>query len=183
MKPKLIILNGPLGIGKSTIAKAYAQKHPLTLNLDIDKVWSTISHWREEKDTSASIAQRMAIEMARINLIEKNDVIIPQIIQDDMLRERFQSLAKECEADFFEFLLLVDKTEAIKRYKVRGRASGYVSGFRPGGIIDSGGREKKLSEMYDNMLKSSDSSPQIIRIESIDGDIEGTLDQLIVKMN
>lgn len=77
MKPALIILNGPLGIGKSALAKAYAEKRPLTLNLDIDKVWSTLSHWREEKDTSAPIAQRMAIEMARIDLMVKSDIVVP----------------------------------------------------------------------------------------------------------
>jgi len=49
MQPKLLVLNGPLGIGKSTLAARYSHDHPLTLNLDIDTVWAMLSHWREEK--------------------------------------------------------------------------------------------------------------------------------------
>jgi len=36
MKPKLIILNGPLGIVKPTLAKRYAEDHPLILVLDME---------------------------------------------------------------------------------------------------------------------------------------------------
>ena len=35
---RLIHLNGPPGIGKSTIASAFADRHPGVLNLDIDRV-------------------------------------------------------------------------------------------------------------------------------------------------
>ena len=38
MVPRLILLKGPPGVGKSTIALLYAQGHPLALNLDIDLV-------------------------------------------------------------------------------------------------------------------------------------------------
>ena len=80
MKPKLIVINGPLGIGKSTLAKRYAEEHPLTLVLDIDDVWAMLSHWREEKEKSAPLSKKMAIEMARVNLEAGHDVVIPQIL-------------------------------------------------------------------------------------------------------
>jgi 2-phosphoglycerate kinase len=35
---RLILLNGPPGIGKSTLAQRYVDDHPLALNLDIDSV-------------------------------------------------------------------------------------------------------------------------------------------------
>jgi len=34
--PRLIHLNGPPGIGKSTIAQRYVDQHPEVLNLDIN---------------------------------------------------------------------------------------------------------------------------------------------------
>ncbi|MEJ7706101.1 MAG: hypothetical protein WKF82_13395 [Nocardioidaceae bacterium] len=36
--PRLIHLNGPPGIGKSTLAQWYVDNHPGVLNLDIDQV-------------------------------------------------------------------------------------------------------------------------------------------------
>ncbi|WP_410647284.1 hypothetical protein [Amycolatopsis sp. cmx-4-54] len=36
--PRLSVLNGPPACGKSTLARRYAEEHPLTLNLDVDDV-------------------------------------------------------------------------------------------------------------------------------------------------
>ena len=115
MKPKLIVLNGPLGIGKSTLAEKYADNHPLTLKLDIDNIWSTISHWREQKEISGPLSKRIALSMARIVLNDGHDVIVPQILQTEELANRFQELAIECNADYYEVLLSVSKDEAIRR--------------------------------------------------------------------
>lgn len=179
MKPRLLIINGPLGIGKSTIAKLYADEHPHTLMLDIDDVWSMISHWRELKDTTAPLSKAMALAMAGINLTAGHDVIVPQILQTAELANRFQDLAVECGADYYEILLTVDKADAIKRFVLRGQAAGYPTGYRAGGIIDSSGRETKLSEMYDNMSQVAASRSHVIKIQSVFNDIKGTYDALL----
>lgn len=154
MKPKLIILNGPLGIGKSTLAKKYADEHPLTLLLDIDDVRRNISHWREEDEKSSIISRKIALAMAKENLLLGYSVVVPQIIRQNEFIEQFEQIAKDADADFFEILLLVEKDEAIRRFKERSYAQGYSSGFRPGGLIDTGGREEKLAKMYDEMLET-----------------------------
>jgi predicted ABC-type ATPase len=45
--PRLIHLNGPSGIGKSTIARSYAERHPGVLNLDTDRVVCLIGGWQD----------------------------------------------------------------------------------------------------------------------------------------
>lgn len=65
MKLKLILLNGPLGSDKSTLAECYADNHPVTLNLDIDNIWSTISHWREQKEVTGPLSKNIALTMAK----------------------------------------------------------------------------------------------------------------------
>lgn len=183
MKPKLIILNGSLGIGKSTLAKRYGEEHPLTLVLDIDNVWAMLSHWRQEKELSAPLSKRMAIEMARTNLQAGHDVIIPQILQTTELADSFKKLAKDCNANYFEVLLNVSKEEAIRRFIKRGKEQGSPTGFRPGGIIDTSGRELKLAKMYDNMTEVVNSRPHVIKIEPVLGDIDGTYQDLIKKIS
>ncbi len=122
MKPKLIIINGPLGSGKSTLAKRYADDHPLTLLLDIDHVRSFISGWREYDKESAQTAKYMATEMARINLAKGHDVIIPQIYRHQEQYTVLENLANDCQASLYEFLLDISKEEAIKRFIDRGIA-------------------------------------------------------------
>ena len=183
MKPKLIVINGPLGIGKSTLAKRYAEEHPLTLVLDIDDVWAMLSHWREEKEKSAPLSKKMAIEMARVNLEAGHDVVIPQILQTAELADSFQQLAKDYNADYYEILLSVSKEEAINRFIKRGKAGGHPNGFRPGGIIDTSGRKKKLAEMYDSMIEVAKTRPHVIKVEPALGNIEETYSDLIKMLN
>jgi adenylate kinase family enzyme len=45
--PRLIHLNGPPGIGKSTLARLYVGDHPGVLNLDIDLVRTLIGGWQD----------------------------------------------------------------------------------------------------------------------------------------
>jgi len=183
MKPKLIVINGPLGIGKSTLAKRYADEHPLTLLLDIDELWAMLSHWREEKEVSSPLSKQMAMAMARINLNTGHDVVIPQILQTIELAESFEQLAKECSAEFYEILLFVDKEESIRRFISRGKAQGHPTGFREEGIIANSGREKKLAAMYDAMMSAAESRPLVIRIEPILNNIDETYKVLLKNLN
>ncbi len=179
MKPKLIILNGPCGIGKSTLAKRYGEDHPLTLQLDIDDVRAMLSHWREEKEESATLSKKLALEMARINLADGYDVVIPQIIQKAELAASFKALAESCNAEYVEVVLSVTKEEAIKRFIKRGQDAGLATGFSPGGILETEGGEKKLAEMYDNMMTALSGRQDVIIVEPTLADIEATYSEIL----
>ena len=174
-QPKLIILSGPLGVGKSTIAKKYVAEHPLALCLDIDDVRAQLGSWRENAEESAKLSKAMAEEMARINLQAGYDVIIPQIYRHEQYLENLEAVAKETNAKLHEVVLYVDKPEAIKRFMERG-------GFHKGGLIDKGGGVKKLESMHDEMSELLLKRPNTIKIEPKFGDIDGTYPELITKL-
>ncbi|WP_410630109.1 AAA family ATPase [Amycolatopsis sp. cmx-4-83] len=46
---KLLLLDGPPGSGKSTLARRYADDHPPTLALDVDRVRATLGGWRRAR--------------------------------------------------------------------------------------------------------------------------------------
>ena len=46
--PTLLHLNGPSGVGKSTLARAWADRHPGTLLCDIDELRTCVSGWESD---------------------------------------------------------------------------------------------------------------------------------------
>ncbi|MFJ1762676.1 hypothetical protein ACIOD2_20325 [Amycolatopsis sp. NPDC088138] len=77
--PKLIHLNGPTGIGKSTIAASYAERHPGVLNLDTDRVVCLIGGWRDTFFQTFKAAQLLTAAMAETHLRTGHDVVMPQL--------------------------------------------------------------------------------------------------------
>ena len=63
--PRLVHLNGPPGIGKSTLARRYVADRPLAFCLDIDGFRRLIGGWAEHPEQSGQLARRMALAMAR----------------------------------------------------------------------------------------------------------------------
>ena len=54
---RLVLLNGAPGSGKSTLARLYAERHPLTLALDLDLLRSMLGSWLDEP-TEAGLITR-----------------------------------------------------------------------------------------------------------------------------
>ena len=64
----LILLNGPPGGGKSTLARMYAEAHPLTLDLDIDLVRDMLGQWRSDPHSAGLLARAAVLAAARVHL-------------------------------------------------------------------------------------------------------------------
>ena len=56
--PSLIHVNGPPGIGKSTLAALYADRHPGVLNLDIDRLHVLVGGWQDPAQDTHTIVRR-----------------------------------------------------------------------------------------------------------------------------
>ena len=117
--------------------------------------------------------------MARVHLQAGYDVVISQIFTQAEYIENLESIAKDCKADFFEILLAISKEDSIKRFVERGKLEGHQDGFRPGGLVTMGGKEKKLEQMYEDMMLMVSNRANTKIIESIEGDIAGTYNKLL----
>lgn len=179
MKPKLIILNGAPGVGKSTLAEKYADMHPLTLKLDIDVIRRFISNYREQFRESARLSKNLAVAMARTHLESGHDVVIAQCYRKPEDLEALEKLAEDCDVSFHEFLLSLPKEEAIARFIKRGQAEGAPDGFLPDGLVTRGGGRAKLESMYDEMMATVSHRPRTIVIEPLFDDTEGTYTELM----
>lgn len=183
MKPKLIILNGAPGVGKSTLAEKYAGMHPLTLALDVDVIRRFISHYREQAQVSGKLSKNLALEMARAHLQSGYDVIIAQCYKKPENLGELEKLAHDCNVSFYEFLLSLPKEKAIARFIKRGQDEGTPDGFRPGGLVTIGGGATKLASMYDEMMAAVSRRPKTIVIEAVHSNVEGTYAELMKHLN
>jgi predicted kinase len=66
--PRLIHLNGPSRVGKSTLAHRYADEHPRTLVLDLDVLAGLIGGWRDNLAGALEVARGLGRELAARHL-------------------------------------------------------------------------------------------------------------------
>lgn len=114
--PRLIHLNGPSRVGKSTLARRYVDEHPGTLALDLDVLAGLIGGWRQNFSAVLDVARAHGRALATRHLREGYDVVIPQLVTShDRGRSGFEEAAREADATYTEVALLVDAAENLQR--------------------------------------------------------------------
>ena len=117
--PRLIHLNGASGIGKSTVARWYADRRAGVLDLETDHVVRLIGGWRETFFETFKAAQLLTVSMARTHLRTGHDVVMPQLCTRVHEIEPFERAARESGAEYREILLTAEKPAALARYTAR----------------------------------------------------------------
>jgi hypothetical protein len=115
--PRLIHLNGPSRVGKSTLARRYADDHPGTLALDLDVLAGLIGGWRENFSAALEMARGHGRELATRHLRSGYDVILPQLVttHDRDADPAFESAARTADATYVQVALMVDDQEHLRR--------------------------------------------------------------------
>jgi predicted kinase len=116
--PRLVLLNGPPGVGKSTVARRYLDDHPLALLIEIDDLRVAMGGWADHEGSRLH-ARTLALALARTHLGAGLDVVVPQYLGRPAYVDQLQAAASEVGAAF-EHVLLVDDRRAIgERFRDR----------------------------------------------------------------
>ncbi|WP_326835761.1 AAA family ATPase [Amycolatopsis rhabdoformis] len=117
--PRLIHLNGPSGIGKSTVARLYADRHPGVLDLDTDRIVSLIGGWRADFFGTLPMARRLAVTMTETHLRSGFSVVMPQLATHLNEVSGFEEAARAAGVPYVEIALTAAKPHAFDRYSSR----------------------------------------------------------------
>ncbi|KQW47949.1 hypothetical protein ASC77_16220 [Nocardioides sp. Root1257] len=115
--PRLIHLNGPSRVGKSTLARRYADEHPETLVLDLDDLAGLVDGWRDDFSAALDVARGQARDLALRHLRSGHDVVLPQLVtvHDRDPDAALAGVAAAADATYVEVALLVDVAEHLRR--------------------------------------------------------------------
>lgn len=169
--PRLILLNGPPGCGKSTLARRYVEDHPLALNLDIDQVRGLLGRWPTNPEQAGLLARELALAMARTHLRAGHDVVIPQYLGRLPFLHQLDQLAAATGVPLREFVLLDTRENSLRRWTDRET------------LIPAPAAEAtdatQVAAMYDRLLALIPHRPDAVVIRTDGGKIDAAYRDLL----
>ena len=175
--PSLVLLNGPPGIGKSTLSELYADRHPGTLNLDVDLLHQLVGGWQQAPHHAHDVLRPVALAMASTYLAGGSDVVVPQYLAKVGEIERFERVANERGAHFHEVVLLDEKAATIARFDAREDDSAWGQHNRR--AVAAQGGPAFLAAMYDRLMEVVPLRRRAVVVRTEPGSVETTYALLI----
>jgi predicted kinase len=114
----LLLVNGPPGVGKSTVARRWADDHPRSLVVEVDELRTRLGGWARD-DESRVLARELAVDLITDHLARGCDVVVPQYLGRPEFRDRLRALASERGVAFVEVCLVAPAEVAADRFRLR----------------------------------------------------------------
>lgn len=181
MEPRLILLNGPPGIGKSTLASRYVSDRPLSLALDIDTIRRALGKWQEQPEAAGLLARAMAVAMARTHLLAGHDVVVPQYVARTDFLDELEATAAATGARYFEVYLTDDREAALARFHERGGEPSLAEHHTE--AVRHVGGPRGLAEMFDRIDLTRRNRPNALTVRTVAGAVEPAYRDLIAVLD
>lgn len=117
---QLVIINGPCGVGKSTIASGLHQSIPLSLLVEIDAIRWMISHYNEHAKETSEYSYVTSFAMIDGYLKTGHSVIVEKMMRNGMHLDRMIEIAQANGAHATEIILWARKEFVLARAAERG---------------------------------------------------------------
>lgn len=178
--PTLVHLNGASGVGKSTLARVFADEHPGCLDLDIDQVISMLGGWRRNFVGLLEPTRSLAIAMAEHHLAAGHLVVMPQLVMRLDQAQRFEAAAGRAGARYVEIGLSASPEVQRRRFldkSERTEVDAHIgSGLRQDGL------DAALPRIQDQFARYAEQRPELLRLDTTDQSVQQShreLEQLL----
>jgi predicted kinase len=163
---RLIILNGPSGVGKSTISALLHADMPNSVLIDVDEVRRSIPDYKENRQESLKLAYEKTGDIIDKAFRNGQSVIIDKAISYSDTLDSLIVVAKKHNAEVHEFLLFADKATIQARADERG--------YKPGSLLTA----EKVGELWEKADALRKERSNAIIIDTKDKNIQETLNEI-----
>jgi len=172
---RLIHLNGPPGIGKSTLARRYVAAHPGVLNCDVDVLRTLIGGWESDFGTAGALIRPAALAMIEAYLAQGRDVVLPQMLIDTTELVRFEACATRAGAQFIERVLMDTPAATVARFHRRGASEAEDPWHdQVRAIVAASGGDDVLAQCHAALERLLPQRPDAVVIMSAEGAVDKT---------
>lgn len=171
--PKLILIDGFAGVGKTTLAKRYVADRPLAMDLEGDEIIVMLGQWLAHEKEARELMFELGKAIITTHLASGHDVVVPCLPTNIAHQKAFEDIATKMNAQFFEIALITERGLAIQRLLKRG--SWGEEGTDPLTEADL----PIIERLYDAMDKTLAERPNATRISSVEDEHDHTYQQFL----
>ena len=177
--PRLIHLNGPPGIGKSTIARRYAADHPGVLNLDVDRLRSFIGGVGFLE--AGEIVRPLGAALMTTHLEGGRDVVYPQLASDPAEVAGVERATRDGGGEYVGIVLTAEPDVVVRRFQDRPDdvSTPWLDEVRE--IVEGLGGNAALRDYQRDLLALAASRGDAV-VTAAEGQVEATYDSVLAAL-